>query len=172
MSKDSDATYDIKDENGNIIEDSEKAKEHIANYYEELYQARPGTQEYAQWTKIIQDMVKSIENELKDEEPIQDITMKELNTAIKALQKRKSCGPDEIPNEALINASPTTRQEILKQLNHLTNTHTVPRQWQEGEIKRLYKGKGNKGKCSAERGITLASNFGKLYERIINNRAI
>ena len=36
----------------------------------------------------------------------------------------------------------------------------------------MYKGKGNKGKCSAERGITLASNFGKLYERIINNRAL
>ena len=39
-----------------------------------------------------------------------------------------------------------------------------------GEITRLYKGKGTKGKCSNERGITLASNFGKLFERIVNNR--
>ena len=39
-------------------------------------------------------------------------------------------------------------------------------------LKRLYKGKGKKGKCSNERGITLASNFGKLYERIINNRVL
>ena len=39
-----------------------------------------------------------------------------------------------------------------------------------GEITRLYKGKGKKGKCSNERGITLASNFGKLFERIVNNR--
>ena len=30
--------------------------------------------------------------------------------------------------------------------------------------------RGKKGKCSNERGITLASNFGKLYERIINER--
>ena len=30
--------------------------------------------------------------------------------------------------------------------------------------------KGTKGKCSNERGITLASNAGKLYERIINER--
>ena len=37
---------------------------------------------------------------------------------------------------------------------------------------RLYKGKGVKGKCSNERGITLSSNFGKLYERIINERVL
>ena len=48
----------------------------------------------------------------------------------------------------------------------------IPDQWQEGEITRIYKGKGVKGKCSNERGITLASNFGKLFERIINNRII
>ena len=30
--------------------------------------------------------------------------------------------------------------------------------------------KGQKGKCSNERGITLASNVGKVYERIINER--
>ena len=50
--------------------------------------------------------------------------------------------------------------------------HNLPEQWQVGEIKRLYKGKGDKGKCSAEREITLASNFWKLYERILNNRAL
>ena len=46
----------------------------------------------------------------------------------------------------------------------------IPERWQEGEIKRLYKGKGQKGKCSNERGITLASNVGKVVERIINER--
>ena len=34
------------------------------------------------------------------------------------------------------------------------------------------KGKGTQGKCSNERGITLSSNFGKPYERIINERVI
>ena len=38
------------------------------------------------------------------------------------------------------------------------------------QIIRLYKGNGVKGKCSNERGITLSSNLGKLYERIINNK--
>ena len=46
----------------------------------------------------------------------------------------------------------------------------IPEEWQEGEIIRFYKGKGKKGKCSNERGITLGSNMGKLFERIMNNR--
>ena len=46
----------------------------------------------------------------------------------------------------------------------------IPPSWLQGEIIRLYKGKGHKGKCSNERGITLASNVGKVYERIINER--
>ena len=41
-----------------------------------------------------------------------------------------------------------------------------------GTITRLYKGKGRKGMCSNERGITVASNVGKVYEIIINNRAL
>ena len=39
-------------------------------------------------------------------------------------------------------------------------------------ITRIYKSKGTKGKCSNERGITLASNFGKVFERIVNERAL
>ena len=91
---------------------------------------------------------------------------------IKALKKGKSCGPDGIPNEIFINANKPLRNEILHHLNEISKTYNLPKQWQEGEIKRLYKGKGNKGKCSAERGITLANNFGKLYERILNNRVL
>ncbi len=45
-------------------------------------------------------------------------------------------------------------------------------QWQVEEIIRPYKEKGTKSKCSNERGLTLASNFGKVFERIINNRII
>ena len=36
---------------------------------------------------------------------------------------------------------------------------------------RQNKEKGTKGKCSNERGITLASILGNVFERMINNRA-
>ncbi len=172
VKNDTDANYEVKDEDGNTIQNENEAKEHIARYYEQLYQARPGTPEYQHWTDIIQNKVNETESKLKSQEPIPEITTKELNKAIKALKKGKSSGPDGIPNEVFINANKALKKEILSQLNEISRTYNLPKQWQEGEIKRLYKGKGTKGKCSAERGITLASNFGKLYERILNNRAL
>ena len=43
-----------------------------------------------------------------------------------------------------------------------------PNEWQEGEILHLYKGKGERGKCSNEREITLSSNMGIINNRIQN----
>ena len=46
--------YDTMDEQGRIIEDPTKAKEHIANFFEDLYQARPARPEAQQRTEEIQ----------------------------------------------------------------------------------------------------------------------
>ena len=96
--------------------------------------------------------------------------MKELNTAIKALERGKATGPDEIPNEALIEANNTIRKKILRIFKRIYEKEETPDEWKEGTIIRIYKGKGTKGPCANERGITLSSNLGKLYERIINNK--
>merc|ERR1711905_4913 len=55
-------------------------------------------------------------------------------------------------------------------MNKILKSMEIPSQWTDGNLKRLYKGKGTKGKCSNERGITLASNVGKMFERLVNNR--
>ena len=93
-----------------------------------------------------------------------------MNAAIKKLKRNKSLGPDKIPNEIFIEANKETRKVLKEILEKVHKEEEIPRSWEEGEIIRLYKGKGLKGKCSNERGITLASNVGKLYERIINER--
>ena len=98
------------------------------------------------------------------------ITSKEMNEAIKKLKRKKSLGPDGIPNEIFIEAEPKTRNILCSIIQEIHNKENIPKSWLDGEIKRLYKGKGVKGKCSNERGITLASNFGKVYERILNER--
>ena len=98
------------------------------------------------------------------------ITKKELQKAIKKLQRGKACSPDNIPNEAIIEGNDLTREVLNHQLNKILQTQDIPDEWQHGEIIRLYKDKGKKGLCSNERGITLASNIGKLFERIINER--
>ena len=97
------------------------------------------------------------------------ISERELNQAIKQLSRGKSPGPDNIPNEALIEANNEMRMIILYVFNKIYSEEEIPKSWSEGKIIRIYKGKGKKGKCSNKRGITLSSNSGKLFERIINN---
>ena len=160
-----------KDEQGKEIKKPEEIKEHIANYYEQLYQAREELTGYDTWTRIIEDKISDL-RKTTAQDTIPPFTAQELNKVIAKLKRNKATGPDNIPNTAFIEANKQTRTIILKALNHITSTKNISTQWQKGEVIRLYKGKGVKGKCSNERGITLSSNLGKLYERLINTRIL
>jgi hypothetical protein len=165
------ANYNTVTEDGRILDDPTESKDYIADYYEDLYQAREGLTEYQQWTEKIRTEVIEIETTVSEiREP--PFTTKEVESVIKSLKRNKSTGPDRIPNEIFIEASKGTINTYKHIFNHILETRQIPQQWQRGELIRLYKGKGTKGKCSSERGITLASNTGKVFERLINNRAI
>ena len=168
----SQTNYDTITEEGLILKTEEETKEHIAKYFEELYKAREGKEEYKAWTERIVEKNKEITQEMKNKPPVQAITTQEMNNVIKKLKRNKATGPDDIPNEIFKEADPETKELYLDIVNDIAKRRDIPENWQEGEIKRLYKGKGQKGKCSNERGITLSSNFGKVFERIINERAI
>ena len=163
--------YDTINEEGTKILDPEKSKEHIANYFEQLYRAREADAENETMSQKITTEVQTWAQSPTNTKTQDPITIKELNNAIKRLKKRKSCGPDEIPNEVFIMADHNTRLIFLEILNTTLQTQSIPTKWQNGSVTRLYKGKGIRGKCSNERGITVSSNFGKLFERIVNERA-
>ncbi len=170
---DNELEYDTITEEGKTLTDPNETLSYIADQYEALYQARPGLPTYQKWTEHITNTIKNLEQEhdkYATSQGSENITFKELNKAIKKLKRNKSLGPDMLPNEIFIEANKKTRMKYLEILNNLHREEQIPDSWRIGHIKRLYKGKGVKGKCSNERGITLASNFGKLYERIINER--
>ena len=50
--------YNTITEEAETLTDPEKIKEYIADYFEELYQARPGAPEYEFWTKHITDTMR------------------------------------------------------------------------------------------------------------------
>ena len=170
-----DDSYDTITEEGVTITDPEEAKEYIAQYYENLYQAREGKEQYKEWTERIKNKVIELERDLENrpEERSNEetqFTMYEMCEALKCLKPGKAPGPDGIPNEVLKRANKDTLPIYLQEMNKIMNSTNIPEQWTEGNLKRLYKGKGKKGKCSNERGITLASNIGKTFERLVNNR--
>ena len=162
--------YDTITEEGTTLTDPEESKEHIANFYENLYQAREGSKEYETWTTEITNRVKEIDQSMTSlpEEP--EFTVEELYKVKKALKSGKAPGPDGIPNEIIKECNAETFEIYRNEMNKIMKDMEIPQQWTEGSLKRLFKGKGVKGKCSNERGITLASNIGKMFERLINNR--
>ena len=159
------------DENGTPIEDPEKAKEHIANYFENLYKAREARPEFEEITREIQRTIERIENSEKIMKEPATITHDELTEAIKSLKREKAPGPDGLPNEIFKEADTETVETFRKMLDRVNKKKEIPTQWQKSNIIKLYKGKGKRGKCSNDRGISLGSNVGKTFERIINNRA-
>ena len=163
--------YDTVDENGNSITDPEKAREHIANYFEDLYKAREASAEGRGWSDEILKTNAETMKKAEEGEKLKDITKKEMILAKKKLKRKKSCGPDYIPNEAIIYADNENTNNIRRQFNNILRDSTIPESWKSGRIITIYKGKGKKGKCSSERGINISSNMGKYFERIINERA-
>ena len=147
--------YNTITEDNITLTEPEETLEYVAEYFQNLYQAREGEPEYHKSTEEIKVAV---------EQAVRN------NNAIKRLKRKKSLGPDKIPNEVFIEADQETRHILCNIFNKIHKAENIPPSWREGEILRLYKGKGKKGQCSNERGITLASNAGKVYERIVNER--
>ena len=163
--------YDVITEEGTKITDPTESKKYIAEYYQNLYQAREATLDELSNTKEIENVVNRIAESNEARGPQKPIAKEEIDAAIKRLKKGKSMGPDNIPNEAIIELNQKNRNTLKEVLNRTLQDQDIPKSWETGTITRLYKGKGTRGKCSNERGITVSSNSGKLFERIVNNRA-
>ena len=161
--------YNTITEAGEIIMNTEETKSHIANYFEDLYQAREGKPEFQEWTDeittTVQTALQKANNKKQGQEPV---TIKETKKAIKNSNERKA--KDRMTSQTFLEANQETTKTLTKMINNVHEEESIPRSWLEGNIIRLYKGKGQKGKYSNERGITVASNVGKVYERTINER--
>ena len=80
--------YDTLDEKGNLITDPDKAKEHIAQFYENLYQARPAKPGEEARTEQIESETEQIKETMKNLPKPDPIKKKELNIKIVMVEQR------------------------------------------------------------------------------------
>ena len=114
-----------------------------------------------------------MQNNNHDAEDInKPIRRDEVEKAIQKLRNNKATGPDQIPNEIMKYGAPEMINLLTEIFNTVFRTESIPEEWRQSEIVSIYKGKRDPEKMENKREITLASNIGKIFERVINNRLI
>ena len=63
-----------------------------------------------------------------------ELTMAELNDAIRRLKNKKSPGKDGVSNEMIKHLGPTARQKLLELYNLSWNSGIFPAAWKEATI--------------------------------------
>ena len=112
-------TYETISEEGVKIENPEVAKYHIANFDENLYQAREGKEPHKQWTETIQAINIYNTNHTTHEE----VSEEELNKTIKMVKNNKATGPDQIPNEIFTKADKKKHETNIPKTHEQNNTN-------------------------------------------------
>ena len=103
---------------------------------------------------------------ISEEEAMElDLTLNELQAAIKQLKAKKSPGPDGITNEMLIHLGCFAMKTLLNILNLSWREGRLPQIWKEATMIPIPKQGKDKKKASS-----LTSVVGKPMERILNQR--
>lgn len=163
----------LKNDEGTILYNTEEIKAETARYYEELYSPRTNPLYRQDWTDHIQEKIelRSEDLDTHHNHPMnRPISKEEVKNAINQLPLNKSCGPDDIPNEFLKFGGEKLHDAIHSLFTSIFSLEIPPSQWSLSNLINLDKGKGDPQLLSNKRGISLTSNLGKLFERVVNNR--
>ena len=98
-----------------------------------------------------------------------NISMRELDDALKKMKHGKAPGEDRIPAELLKDMGNEEKEWLLELLDMLWDGQDMPEDWSKDLMCPIYK-KGDKTLCSNYRGISLMSHAFKVYERILEKR--
>ena len=97
-------------------------------------------------------------------------TYAEVSRAVRKVAKGKAAGEDLITVELL--QSKACIEWLHRVVVATWRGEEAPRDWQDGIVVPLYKGKGSRQECDNSRGITLLSIPGKVYARVIQHRLV
>ena len=155
--------WKIKNKNGKILEERNEVKDRYKEYFNDLLNVK--SDRPTEISTLGMDASKVGKCELNE------ISEEEVVSAIKSMKCGKSPGVDEITPEMLKAGGNEILIWFKRLANVCMNEGEVPKDWQRSIIVPLYKGKGDKTECGSYRGISLLSVPGKLYSRILIDRA-
>ena len=104
-----------------------------------------------------------------EEDEENPITMEEFEKGISRMKNGKYPRDDGLPVEVLKEGGATVANKLLKIFNTAYKAEVVQLDWQKGVISPILKN-GDKTVCNNQRGKTLLSHAGKIYNRILKRR--
>jgi hypothetical protein len=145
-----------KDENGDLLADSQNILNGWKNYFSHLLNAHN-----------VSDIRQT---EICTAEPVVPGPSRlEVEIAIAKLKKYKTPGSDQIPAELIQAGGEILLSAIRKLINSVWNKEVLPDQWKESIIVPVHK-KGDKTDCNNYRGISLLSTSYKVLSNILISR--
>jgi hypothetical protein len=143
----------VKDENGDLLADSNNILNRWKNYFSQLLNVHN-----------VND-VRQIEVQ-RAEPLVPGPSRLEVEIAIAKLEKYKSPGSDQIPAEMIQAGGKMLLSPIHKLINSIWNKEQLPDQWKESIIVQIHE-KGDKTDCNNYCRISLLSTSYKMLSNIL-----
>ena len=143
----------IKDENGNVMVNSEAVLKRWKEYLEKLMNEENNRDPRTEEAEVVNEEVNCVSRE-------------EVKNALRSMKKGKAVGPDELPVEAWKCIGKMGIKFLTRLFNRLLVGERMSEEWRRSVLIPLYKNKGDAQCCGNYRGIKLMSHTMKIWERI------
>ena len=147
----------IKDENGNVMVNSEAVLKRWKEYFEKLMNEENNREPRTEEAEVVKEEVNGISRE-------------EVKNALRRMKKGKAVGPDELPVEVWKCMRKMGIEFLTRLFNRLLMGERMPEEWRRSVLIPIYKNKEDAQCCGNYKGIKLMSHTMKVWERIIKTR--
>ena len=157
----------VKDRNGEILTEKEKIMARWKQHFDEILNREDPNNTEETFNEINQSEDRcKLEDEIGEED---DITLEEIERAVKQMRKNKAPGLCNITAEMLQNSGVYTIRWLHRVITAVWQTEKTPSDWRKAIIIPIHK-KGDRKECNNARGISLLSVPGKVFTRVMLNR--
>ncbi|XP_065683499.1 uncharacterized protein LOC136096317 [Hydra vulgaris] len=118
---------------------------------------------------LFSDFLLSLEKCICSDELSSYLSIEELEKALKSIKKNKSCGPDKIYGNVIIDCFKQLKDVLFKVFNASIKQGIFPEQLKIAKVTPIYKD-GDQSQITNYRPISVLSVFSKILERIMYNR--
>ena len=144
----------IKDENSNVMVNSEAVLKRWKEYFEKLMNEKNNRDPRTEEPEVVNKEVNCVSRE-------------EVKNAVRRMKKGKAAGPDELPVEILKYMGKMRIKFLTRLFNRLLVGEWMPEEWRRSVLIPIYKNKGDAHCCGNYRGIKLMSHTMKIWKELL-----